>query len=505
MADQAQLLSLLTSISERLARVEIAVASGAGAGGAAAAAAPPASAGAGSGAGASENVANYAAFVANAGEKFLEATKACGKKANKAANNMRKLFDFNAEIVAKAETCRKPTDAELAAFGKTISGFVNNGLRAQFPDRNMEKGLSEVFAAMSALLHPTPVQHVKDSFEAMQFYTNKVLSDAKGKDDKANNIAWVKAAEALLNDFRQFCVPSMRGLKWKGKDDPTGAAPALPAAGGAKAAEPAPAPAAAAEPEAAPAPAPAPAVKVKTAKGLSKGGGGGGGLAGLFAEVRSIDQSSGKTAGLKHVSDKQKVYKNRSLVKTSVVSEDAIKKKKKKTVKKAAPKKVLPPKCEYDKRQHTWFIENQPDGARLTVDIEHANDKVYLYKCGDCVVILQGRLKALNVVNCRKTQLSFQDLLAVVEINNCTSVKVQSLGKCPAMTIDKTNGCQVYLSRTSLDCNFVCAQSSEMNVNFPHGPEGEEEEWLERPIPEQFQHKLVGTDLTSEVSDLYSH
>ena len=50
----------------------------------------------------------------------------------------------------------------------------------------------------------------------MQFYTNKVLSANKGKEDKANLIAWVKASEKLLTDFRQFCVYSMRGLKWKG-------------------------------------------------------------------------------------------------------------------------------------------------------------------------------------------------------------------------------------------------------------------------------------------------
>ena len=160
----------------------------------------------------------------------------------------------------------------------------------------------------------------------------------------------------------------------------------------------------------------------------------------------------------------------------------------------------------YDKRQHTWFIENQPKGERVQVTVEDANDKVYLYKNDDAVIILEGRLKALTIVSCKQTQISFGDLMAVVEVNNCTSVKVQSLGKCPAMTIDKTNGCQVYLSRTSLDCNFVCAQSSEMNVNFPTGPEGtEEEEWIELPIPEQFQHKVKGLELTSEVSDLYSH
>ena len=44
-----------------------------------------------------------------------------------------------------------------------------------------------------------------------------------------------------------------------------------------------------------------------------------------------------------------------------------------------------------------------------------------------------------------------------------------------------------------------------MNVNFPTGPEGDEEEWVEAPIPEQFQHKINGTSLTSEVSDLYGH
>ncbi len=142
----------------------------------------------------------------------------------------------------------------------------------------------------------------------------------------------------------------------------------------------------------------------------------------------------------------------------------------------------------------------------MQVTVEDANDKVYLYKNDDAVIILEGRLKALTIVSCKQTQISFGDLMAVVEVNNCTSVKVQSLGKCPAMAIDKTNGCQVYLSRASLDCNFVCAQSSEMNVNFPTGPEGtEEEEWIELPIPEQFQHKIKGLELTSEVSDLYSH
>jgi hypothetical protein len=312
MAEQAQLLSLLTSISDRLARVELAVSSGGGGGGAgAAAAAAPAAAsgggGGGGGGGNSENVSNHAAFLAGPGAAWLAATDACGKKAKKASDFMKKIFEFNAGLVAKAEVSRKPTDEELAGFGKTVSDLVNKGLGAQFPDRNMEKGLQEIFNAIAqALLTPEPVQTVKDAFEAMQFYTNKVLADAKGKEDKAANTAWVQASEALLNGFRQFLVPSTKGLKYKGKGDPTAAAPAGGGGGGGE--KPAAAPAAAAGGGGGPPPPPAGGVPPPPPAEVSTEVKPGGDLAGLFAEISSIDQSSGRTAGLKHVSDKQKAY-----------------------------------------------------------------------------------------------------------------------------------------------------------------------------------------------------
>ncbi len=164
MADQ-QILSMLQDISSRLGRLELAVGSGGGGGGggAAAAAAPSAS-------GLS---AEFAAFASGSGAAFVEATKALGKKAAKAGTSFNKMLEFNASIVARSDTCRAPTADELAKFGKTLSDLANDGLKAQLPDRNMEKGLVEIYNAMAALLHATPVQTVADAFEAMQFYTNK--------------------------------------------------------------------------------------------------------------------------------------------------------------------------------------------------------------------------------------------------------------------------------------------------------------------------------------------
>lgn len=43
----------------------------------------------------------------------------------------------------------------------------------------------------------------------------------------------------------------------------------------------------------------------------------------------------------------------------------------------------------------------------------------------------------------------------------------QVMGKVPTISINKTDGCHVYLSKDSLDCEIVSAKSSEMNVLIP--------------------------------------
>lgn len=43
------------------------------------------------------------------------------------------------------------------------------------------------------------------------------------------------------------------------------------------------------------------------------------------------------------------------------------------------------------------------------------------------------------------------------------------LGKVPTISIDKTDGCQMYLSPDSMDVEIVSSKSSEMNVLVPKG------------------------------------
>ena len=44
---------------------------------------------------------------------------------------------------------------------------------------------------------------------------------------------------------------------------------------------------------------------------------------------------------------------------------------------------------------------------------------------------------------------------------------VQVMGKVPTISINKTDGCHVYLSKDSLSCEIVSAKSSEMNILVP--------------------------------------
>lgn len=47
---------------------------------------------------------------------------------------------------------------------------------------------------------------------------------------------------------------------------------------------------------------------------------------------------------------------------------------------------------------------------------------------------------------------------------------VQVIGKVPTISINKTDGCHVYLSESSINCEIVSAKSSEMNILVPdHG------------------------------------
>ena len=84
---------------------------------------------------------------------------------------------------------------------------------------------------------------------------------------------------------------------------------------------------------------------------------------------------------------------------------------------------------------------------------------------------------------------------------NSTRIQIYCREKVASVAIDKTDGIVVNLPLTSLDTTVVASKSSEMNISWPD----ENGDIVERPIPEQYVHKINGLSITADVSDLYGH
>jgi len=109
---------------------------------------------------------------------------------------------------------------------------------------------------------------------------------------------------------------------------------------------------------------------------------------------------------------------------------------------------------------------------------------VYIYKCTNSTLQIEGKVNSVILDNCKKFGVAISDVVSGVETINCQSVKVQAMGVCPTISIDKTDGCGVWLSNQCLDCQVVTAKSSEMNISIPKGDDGD---YVEFPVIEQFK------------------
>ena len=57
----------------------------------------------------------------------------------------------------------------------------------------------------------------------------------------------------------------------------------------------------------------------------------------------------------------------------------------------------------------------------------------------------------------------------------------------------------MYLSKESIECQIITAKSSEMNVLLPVGEDGEFKEFA---LPEQFKSSFDGTKMQTEMTDI---
>ncbi|XP_005993962.1 adenylyl cyclase-associated protein 1 [Latimeria chalumnae] len=413
--------------------------------------------------------------------QYLKLSKEIGGDVQVHAEMVSEGLKLQRCILVMASRCQKPGEKELMELLKPLSSKIQQV--QDFRERN--RG-SKVFNHLSAIsesvmalnwvaVAPKPGPFVKEMMDAAMFYTNRVLKDYK--DTNKKHVEWVKAYLNIWIELQAYIKEHhTTGVAWNKTGPKALIAAAAPAVG----APPPPPPGG---------PPPPPAGPLNATQGDSSVS-----RSALFAD---LNQGDTVTKGLKHVSDDQKTHKNPTLRGQSpqVRSGPRPFPVSKPGAGAPAPAKKAPPVLELDGKK--WRVENHENASNLVIEDTQLKQVVYAYKCLNSTLQVKGKINSITLDNCKKTGLVFDDVVGIVEVINCRDIKIQVLSKVPTISINKTDGCHVYLSKDSLSCEIISAKSSEMNVLVP-----KDDDFSEFPIPEQFKTVWNGQKLVTTVTEI---
>jgi len=418
--------------------------------------------------------AAYDEIVSSNYKQFSDLSKKIGGDVATVGAMVDQAFKAQREFLAISSKSKQPAGPALQQLLKPtsdkiseIQAFREKSRRSEF--FNHLSAISESIPALGwVAVAPAPSPYVKEMNDAGQFYTNRVLKDWKEKD--RTHVDWVKAWVSTLTELQTYVKKFYTtGLTW----NPKGAEASVKS-GGAPPPPPGPAP-----------PPPPPAGALDLTPDPSKAARGD-----LLA---ALNRGSDVTKGLKKVSDDQKTHKNPNLRAGAVV---------KSVEKSPAPVKTYgkavdvnkPPKLELDgKRWNVEYFKNKPD---IEINELEVNQSVYVFKCEGSTIKVNGKCNNIIIDSCKKVAVVFGSVVSSCEFINCQSVQMQVLGKVPTISVEKTDGCQMFLNAESVGAEIVTAKSSEMNVMIPVG-----EDFVEQPIPEQFKTVIAEGKLKTSATE----
>ncbi|KAM4630398.1 adenylyl cyclase-associated protein 2 [Polymixia lowei] len=416
---------------------------------------------------------------------YLKNSRAIGDEVEKHAEMVNNALQTQRKFLKMASTHQQPSQTELADLLKPISDHIQE--IQSFRERNRGSSLFNHLSAVSesipalgwVAVNQKPGPYVKEMNDAATFYTNRVLKDYKERDRRHGE--WVRSYLCIWTELQVFIKQHhTTGLVWSKTGpvappslfDPVPSAPCPPPPP-----PPGPPPVFADED-------PQPQADSTAAQHSA-----------LFAQ---LNQGMDITKGLKHVSDDKKTHKNPNLRSQGSPHHLPLAKSRNPgagSSPNAAPQK-RPPLLELEGKK--WRVENFDQKHDLVIDETELKQVVYIYGCNNSTVQVKGKINSIIIDNCKKLGLVFENVVGIVEVINSKSIQLQALAKVPTISINKTEGCQVYLNKDSLNCDIVSAKSSEMNIMIPDG----DDDYREFPVPEQFKTVWDGSKLMTEPTEI---
>jgi len=419
---------------------------------------------------------------------YAESSKKIAPEVAQQAELVLKAVNAQRDFLKVASTSKKPADAVLQKAIKPTSDLMGKIVEVKDKNRtskfpNHLATVSEGIAALGwVVVAPTPGPHIADMRGGSEFYSNRILKEFKGKDQ--SQVDWATSFNNFLKELQNYVKKHhTTGTAWNPRGGDAEAALASLGSGSAST----PAAPAKSEEDVPPPPMGAPPAPTAPTPSQSSGSSG----PDMNAVFASINKGEGVTSGLKKVTADMKT-KNRT-DKSSVVPASAPKSTSSGASAKKSAAPAKPPKLALDGNK--WSVEYQVGNKEIIISETEVKHTVYIYKCKDSVIQIKGKVNAVTIDDCSKTAVVFENIVASFEIVNCNSVEVQAVGKVPSFAVDKTSGCQIYLSKDSIEAEIVTSKSSEMNISFPDASG----ELVESPVPEQYKSQVKNGKLVTEI------
>ena len=394
-------------------------------------------------------------------------------------------FDHIGKLIGATAVSKKPTDAELLAFIQPIVEAVNASQNVKLPPASpfanhlkaFQEGIASVNWVMIEPPNGLPKDVAQSGFEAADFYLIKLLTDGKKKGGKEGEdyAAFATTWKSLLIKQYEYVRDHYKtGLEWNPRGQslsqysasaPTsGTVPAAPGA-----------------PDAPPAPPGAPTFTEKASAAASSAAGAvAGGMGAVFGQLSSMGDTV--TGGLKKVTSdmKTKNIKDKPALepKATPAAKPAS------TTTTAASNKPKREPRTYESKG-TWFVEYYENGS-ITMDKVELKESVYILGCTNTSVTIPVKCKSIQVDGCKRLTVEFKQVVSIFEIVNSDRVTAYVTENCPSVSIDKTDGASVHLSRSAAakPPQIVTSKVSELNLVVPG--KTDDDDPVEIPLPEQY-------------------
>ncbi|PQE29175.1 adenylyl cyclase-associated protein [Rutstroemia sp. NJR-2017a BBW] len=456
-----------------------------------------------------ESVEGFDSFISGPVKKYVDISKKIGGVVADQAASVLKAFEGQRRFILITTKAKKP-DMSSGSFLQLIKP-LQESISAVNDIRDANRGspffnhLSAVSESIGVLAWVTvdtkPYKHIDDSLGSAQYYGNRVLKEYKDKD--AAQVEWIQAYYSIFKQLSVYVKDTFsNGIPWnpKGPDVETASrnvdqkAPSAPSS--------APKPAGAGPPgPPAPPPPPPPPVFDDIPKAAPKADA----SSGLGAVFSELNKGEAVTKGLRKVNAEQMTHKNPSLragatVPTRSDSQSSLSSNRGKS---PAPGKKPKPESMRTKKPPVkrlegkkWIIENfenEPEPIEIEVDLSQS---ILISRCVKTTIMVKGKANAITIDNSPRLSLVVESLVSSIDVIKAPNLALQVLGVLPTIIMDQVDGAQIYLGKDSLNTEIFTSKCASVNILTPQGEEGD---YKESPLAEQFRTYIKNGKVYSEI------